>query len=872
MFSEAAEPQPLIETLIHEQMERNVLDYAMSVIVDRAVPDVRDGVKPVHRRILYAMRDLGYTNDKPTRKSVGVVGDVLKLFHPHSDSAVYQAAVRLAQDFTLLHPLIDPHGNFGDVMGNEAAAYRYTEMKLSKMGQSLTDGIARNLVDFVPNFDGTKPEPTVLPVFFPHLLVNGSEGIAVTLATSIPPHNLGEVINAYLAYIDDPDIDSRSLLALIPGPDFPTGGIVHGMEGFIEAIETGRGSVKLRGTWREEERRGGSRIILDSIPYRVNLNELYKEIAALADGDKEARKPGIDEISAVHNESNHRNGIRVVIDIKAGASADVIVNQIIAQTSFEVSVPYNVNALVPVEERDERGARKVKPRQLGFREVFAECYRFGMEMVVREATFDLAKARERLHLLVGFIRAIGNLDETIRTIREAESPAVARPAIMALLAIDVLQADAILAMKLQQLTGLELDVIRADHAKTEARVADLVDFIASPLRQREAVKARAEEVGRKFSVERRTEVTHGLTTLKREDLIDREDVIVVITADDYVKRIPVSAMNKQNRGTRGKSAMATREGDMVVAMHTASTHDLLLAFTSRGYVHAKKVFYIDAGTPGSKGRHLRNVLDDYEGEIVNIFSAPDFSEDRFLVTVSKHGSIKRTPLSEYVGATKKGGVIAVKIDDGDEIVAVDVCREHDHIIVVGSNGKAIRFIANGAQMRPMGRNAVGTRAMTLPPGESVVGMVVVHGDGNPQGTYMAKRTVVEDGQTRIEAVEDLDTRTMDEGNYLLCMGQKGVGKRTRIGEFSAQSRGGKGVVCFKINGKTGPLVRALNVRDEDDLIPITEGGRGNRIAVDAIRSTGRDASGVIIVSLEKGDRMVSAVRVVRQQDEPGEAE
>jgi DNA gyrase subunit A len=849
--------QQIIDVPVADSMRRNFLDYAMSVITDRAIPDVRDGLKPVHRRILYMMHEMKLTNDRPFKKSAEVVGSVMGVLHPHGDVAIYEAAVLMAQPWSLLHPLIDPQGNFGSMDGDSPAAMRYTEMRLAKIASHFFETMGKDVVDTRPNYNASVDEPTVLPVTYPNILVNGTYGIAVGMATNMPPHNLGEVIDAFLAYVDDPTISVRDIVRIMPAPDFPTGGIVHGLDGYVAALEEGRGAVRLRGTWHEETRKGGGvRLVIDELPWRVNKAELIIKIADLV------REKAIDDITRLDDESSGRtkassggsNQVRIVMDLAKGASAEVLFNQLVALTNLEVTIPYNAVLLIGQQ-----------PRQMGIREVFQHFLEFRLDVIVRAARFDLAKAEERLHVLEGFLAALDLLDETIATIRASSNPDIANAALCTLLAIDPSQARAILELRLSKLTNLEIEAIRAEREQMRLNVEDLKDIVASRARQITIVREDCIAVQNKFAQPRRTTISQDLSAITREDLVEREPVVIPITANGYIKRIPVAQINQQNRGTRGKSWMNVGDDDVVKCLLSASTHDYLLSFNDSGTLFACKVHAVpEAAGNNTKGRHIKNVLDGLEGAVINVMSVPTFSDDAFLVTVSARGSIKRTALTAYEGATRRGGIKGVKIDEGDRIVAVDVCRQHDHIVLVSSGGRAIRFEANDQQMRPMGRDTVGTRGMRLEADEEIVGMAVLYGNGEPLSTIDVQQTAADGSVT---TSTQLDTSAMDQGKFLFCVGSRGVGKKSKLSEFPVQARAGKGVGCFNINKKTGPLVRALLVTESGDLIMTTQRGVTNRIRIDAVRTAGRVTAGSYLMKPDDGDSIVAVSPVVRAEEE-----
>lgn len=812
---------------IDGHMETAFINYAMSVIQDRALPDVRDGLKPVHRRILYAMKEMGLTPEKTTQKSAGVVGEVLKNYHPHGDSSVYDAAVRMAQPWSLGHPLISGQGNFGSRDGDGAAAYRYTEMKLAKISTHFFDGIDKNTVDFRPNFDGRIQEPTILPAAFPNILVNGTEGIAVGMATSIPPHNLREVANAVFAYLDNRDITARDISAIMKGPDFPTGGIVHDLDGYQSALDTGRGAMKLRATWHEETGKRHTLLVIDSIPYQSNKATIVSRIADLVNDKK------VEEVTDLRDESDAK--IRIVVELKKGASAELLFNQIISMgTGLEVSIGYNSMLLDGPE-----------PRQMGVIEIISKWVAFRTNVIRKAAEYDLIEARHRLHILEGFMKAINVMDKVISTIRGSADGPTAKISLMDLLAVDEIQAQAILDMRLQKLTGLELTGIQNEHTKITANVADLEDFVASIARQEAVLRDDLAKIAQSFGHDRLTTVEHSLSRLSREDLVEREDVVVIITEKGYVKRIPTSAMDRQNRGTRGRSWMTTGDDDQIRSIQSGSTHDYLLAITHEGQVHAQKVYQIPEGAPGTKGRHVRNVIEGIapDARIESMITVPDFSDDLFLVTITTDGSIKRTMLSEYAGATMKNGLIALRLEPGAELVAVDVCREDDEVVVVSSGGKAIRFIINATELRPMGRKAIGNRAIRMRDDERVVGMIVI-----PSGTVS----------------------NADKARYLFCIGQRGAGKRTILSEFPTHHRGRGGVTSFVVSPKTGPLVKALGVQENQDLVLISQKAITNRFSVESVRSMGRAASGVKLMNLDEGDIVVEASAVIPEPQETEE--
>ena len=793
-------PKGILRLAISDVMQNNYLDYAMSVITGRALPDARDGLKPVHRRILYAMQSLNIGPNGPHKKSARVVGDVIGKYHPHGDSAVYEAAVRLAQPWVMQHPLIDGQGNFGSIDGDGAAAMRYTEMRKTRIGAQMFNDIGKNTVDFRPNYDGTEEEPTVLPVSYPNLWINGSEGIAVGMATSIPPHNLSETVAAFLAWMENPDIPLAEIAQLMPAPDFPSGGLVHGMDGYMNALATGHGRVKVRARYNLEERRGGSRLVFTEIPYLVNKARLVEQIAGLV------QEKTIDGIADLRDESN-KKGIRIVLDIKKGYEAELIALQLIAQTELEVSINYNVRALVNME-----------PKQLGVLDIFSVFRDHRIEVIQRRTQFDLDRALERLHILDGFLKAMDMLDETIATIRKSTDAGEARDKLMVLLGIDDVQAQAILDLRLQRLTGMQIQDIRDEHSKLSAFADDMRDILANPPRQVDIMREEMEKARDQHAIPRRTEVASYLSAVTNEDLIKDEDVVVMATRNGYLKRLPLTVLNRQNRGTKGRSIMDVGEDDVVTAIHTASTRDYLLAVTDNGQVHAVKTHSIPESGIGNKGRHYRNVFDGMadNAHVVAMLSTKELNnENEYLVITTERGYIKRSQLSLFVNATRRSGIAGVSLDEGDAIVsAVLSSSDKDTVIVVGSHSRAVQFEIS--DVRPMCRASRGVRAINLPDEEKVIASAVV-----------------------IES----EFMTTD----LVCIGELGSGKRTPVEEFGVKGRGGKGMMCFGPNRRSGLLAAATLLKADQDLVLFNETGGGNRISGDSVTKAGRATAGASIM-------------------------
>lgn len=798
-------------------MEQSFIDYSMSVITDRALPDVRDGLKPVHRRILYAMHEEGNTHNKAYKKSARMVGNVIGKYHPHGDTSVYGAAVRMAQPFSMNALLIDGQGNFGSIDGDNPAAMRYTEMRLSKISGEFFNDLHKETIKWRPNYDGSEREPEVLTSPYPNLLVNGVEGIAVGMASSIPPHNLKAVVEATLHLMNAPDASTADMISILKAPDFPTAALVHGLDGFADAMETGRGLVKLRAKWHEEDRgRGGKAIVIDELPYQVNKAKLVAKIAELV-RDKE-----VEDIVDLRDESN-KEGIRVWIALKKDASPEALFAELCSKTELETTVSYNCVVLVDG-----------KPRQIGLKQIILEWITFRQEVVLARHIYERKQALARLHILAGYMAALGMLDEVIRTIREAQSPADAKASLISLLSIDEAQAQAVLDLRLQKLTGMELESIREEHAQVSQKVADLTIIIESPEKIREVIRSELNEVVRVFGEDRKTEIGHGVTEITREDLIPREDVLLVMTKGGFIKRLPANALERQNRGTRGKKAVEIGDDDAVSFMRQAHSHDSLMVFAKSGQVYGIKAYRIPEGSLTQKGRHIRNVIDGFDDEVHAVVSIPEHDAQTSVLTVTKFGQVKRTSVEDYSGATRKGGIRGVGLDEKDELVAAFTVRDEDHVMLVANSGKAIRFEAT--DVRVMGRAAGGVRGIKLDEDEFLVGAAIVPGGKDPS-------------------------------RYLLCVGEKGVGKRTNIEEFSVQGRAGGGVIAFKASKKTGDLVAAMAVTEENDLIMLSSNGVSNRISVPDISETGRATSGVILMNLDEGQTLVSVTMTVRAAKE-----
>ncbi|WP_272947451.1 DNA gyrase subunit A [Variovorax sp. JS1663] len=798
------------------------MDYAMSVITDRALPDVRDGLKPVHRRILFAMHDAGNTHNKAYRKAARTVGDVIGKYHPHGDVSVYFAAVRMAQPFSMSQMLIDGQGNFGSVDGDYPAAMRYTEMRLTRLTGEFFHDLHKETIEWAPNYDGTETEPTVLTTPYPNLLVNGVEGIAVGMASRIPPHSLRAVCATTLMLLDRPEAATAEVVAVLQAPDFPTAAIVHGLDGFTQAVETGSGRIKIRSRWHEEDRgRGTKAIVIDELPYQVNKAVLVGKIADLV------REKKVEGIVDMRDESN-KDGIRIWIALRKDESTEAVFADLASKTDLEVGMSYNCVVL--------DGGR---PKLLGLKDLILRWIAFREEVVLARHVYERKQALARLHILEGYMTALGMLDQVIALIRAAEGPAAAKTGLMALLSVDELQAQAILDLRLQKLTGMELEGIRTEHAEVLAKIAGLTEIIESPERIRNVIREELSDISNRYGADRRTEIGVGISDITREDLIPREDVLITMTQGGYVKRLPANALRSQNRGTRGKTAMAVGDNDSVSFMRQSHSHDSLMVFAKSGQVYGIKAYRIPEGTLTTKGRHIRNVIEGLDEEINAVLALPEKDPETTVLTVTRNGQVKRTSIEEYDGATRKGGIKGVGLDDGDLLVGAFAVKDRDDVMLISDSGKAIRFTASDA--RVMGRTAGGVRGIKLDDGESIVGAAIVPAGGS-------------------------------KSLHLLCVGEHGVGKRTPVDEFPIQGRAGSGVIAFKATNKTGKLVTAMAVTEEQDLIMLSSNGVSNRVAVEEIRETGRAASGVILMNLDAGHRLVSATTAVRDANADAEAE
>ncbi len=799
----------IIEHEIYDEMKNSYIDYAMSVIVGRALPDVRDGLKPVHRRILYGMHSLGITPDKPHKKSARIVGEVMGKYHPHGDSSIYDAMVKMAQDFSTRYPLVDGHGNFGSVDGDGAAASRYTEARMSPFSLQMVRDIEKDTVDFVDNYDGEEKEPAVLPSRVPNLLINGSNGIAVGMATSIPPHNLGETIDACVKLIDEPSASIEDLAHIIKGPDFPTGAIILGKNAAREAYMTGQGKVNVRSVCEiEEDKRGRMRIIVSEIPFQVNKARLIESMAELVKDKK------LEGISAIRDESN-REGTRIVIELKKDTNPNVILNRLYKHTSLQTSFSMIMLALVDGE-----------PKILNLKQILEEYLKHQKIVVTRRTRFDLAKAEARAHILEGLIIALDNIDEVIATIRSSYNDA--KEKLMIRFGLSEIQAQAILDMRLAKLQGLEREKIQAEYNELLKRIAYYKSLLADEHKLMGVIKDELLEIKGKWGDPRRTKIVADEGELDEEALIDEEDVAITLTHLGYVKRVPADTYKAQRRGGKGIVGLTTRESDFVRDLIITSTHDYLMFFTDMGRVYKIKAYEIPEASRTAKGTPVINFLNLNSTERVTaMIPVREFNANECLVMVTKQGTIKKTPMSEF-DTNRKTGLIAITLKEGDKLISVALANGDENVLVVTKQGKAIAF--SEEDVRPMGRNAGGVRAILLEKGDEVVSM-------------------------------ELD---IDQKRKMLVITENGFGKRTPLEEYRLQARGGKGVATYDKTkfSKTGLLVGATLVSEDDEVMVINSNGVIIRIRADEVSTLGRTTQGVKIMKVEKGNRIVSFAKVV----------
>ena len=891
---------PLIS--IEEEMRRSYLDYAMSVIVSRAIPDARDGLKPVHRRILWSMHENGYTHDKQYRKSARVVGDVIGKYHPHGDSAVYDALARMAQDFSMGLVLLDGQGNFGSVDGDPPAAMRYTEIRMDRSAEALLADIDKETVDFQDNYDATEREPVVLPARYPNLLVNGAGGIAVGMATNIPPHNLGEVVDATLALLNDPDIDDAELLDIVPAPDFPTGGLILGRSGARKALMEGRGGVIVRGrTTVEEIRKDREAILIHEIPYQVNKASMIEKIAELV------REKRVEGIADLRDESD-RSGMRVVIELKKDANAEVILNQLYRWSPLQSS--FGVNMLALIDGR---------PQQAGLRTFLETFIRFRKAVTARRAKFDLKKARDRAHILVGLAVAVANIDEIIRLIRSAPDPATARqqlrekawPAADVAALVELVadprsvirdgvirlteeQAKAILDLRLHRLTALGRDEIGEEAQKLAEQIADLLDILKSPHRIADIIRAELIDSKERFGVARRSEIVEGDLELEDEDLIPREDMVVTLTHGGYVKRTALSTYRAQHRGGRGRSGMSTKEEDFVSSLFVASTHAPLLFFSSDGMVYKTKTWRVPQGAPNSRGKHLSNLLPALApgAWITSVMALPEDEAEwdaLHVMFATTDGSVRRNKLSDFV-QVNRNGKIAMKLDEGQRILDVRLCSEADDVLLVSAGGRAIRFAVSDVRVFA-GRSSTGVRGIRLKAADRLISMAILnHVDVTTEearaymkhANAMRRAAGLEEGEDA--AIEDaaLDEDGVEPGadvaisperiaalggaeEFVLTVAQDGLGKRSSAYDYRTMGRGNQGVAAHDMS-RVDELAACFPVTDGDTVMAVTDGGQLIRFPVDTIRLAARATKGVRLIRLAEDERVVSVVRVAETDD------
>lgn len=797
---------------ITTEMKKSFLDYSMSVIVQRALPDVRDGLKPVHRRILHSMNELGIVASKPYKKSARIVGDVIGKYHPHGDTAVYDAMVRMAQDFSYRYELVQGHGNFGSMDGDSPAAMRYTEARMSKISMEMIKDIQKDTVDFIPNYDGEEQEPKVLPARFPNLLVNGSVGIAVGMATNIPPHNLTETINATLAIMDNPDITTMELMEnYIYGPDFPTGGIILGRSGIKQAYETGRGSIITRSKVDVEDMENGKkRIIVREIPYQVNKASLVEKIATLV------REKQVEGITDLRDESN-RDGVRIVIELRKDVQAEVVLNQLYRMSSLQTSFGVNMLALV-------NGA----PKQMGLKEILKHYIDHQIDVTVRRTKFDLNKAEARAHILEGLRIALDHIDEIINLIRSSKTDAAAMEALMEQFQLSEIQAKAIMDMQFRRLTGLQREKIENEYNDLVVLIDDLKDILANHSRVLAIIKEELEDVKNRYGDERRTEISDADFDMQDEDLIPVEDIVITMTTNGYMKRMPVDTYRTQNRGGRGVKGMSVNEDDVVELLINMSTHDYLLMFTNFGKVYRIKGYMVPNASRTAKGIPVVNLLQlDKEEKVKALVPVSSEEEAKYLLFVTRNGLVKRVAVEEFE-SIRTNGKIAITLKDEDELVGVKETTGNDEIIIAGSNGKAVRFDEN--DIRPMGRTASGVKGFNVD-GGCVVGIA-----------------------------------TSREGNYLLSVSENGYGKRSEISDYRLTTRGAKGVKTINVTPKTGELVSVRAVNGDEDAMIITNEGIIIRISIDGVGIYSRNTQGVKLINVSEGES-VSKVTIINKSEE-----
>ncbi len=805
---------------IEEEMKKSYIDYAMSVIVGRALPDVRDGLKPVHRRVLYGMWETGNTSRKPYKKSARIVGDVMGKYHPHGDTAIYDTVVRMAQPFSLRYPLVDGQGNFGSIDDDPPAAMRYTEVRLTRLAEEmLGEDIDKETVDWALNYDGSLQEPLVLPARVPNLLVNGASGIAVGMTTNVPPHNLGEVVAGLLLLIDDPQVSVEKLMRAIPGPDFPTAGFIHGLEGIRQAYVNGRGTIQMRARAGVETQRRGEKqaIVITEIPYQVSKKRLLERIGELV------RDKQLEGISDLRDESD-REGIRIVVEVKRGVVPEVLLNQLYKLTPMQTT--FGIILLAIVDNR---------PQVLSLLDLLRHFLNHRKTVVIRRTRFELRRAEERAHILEGILRALDHLDEVITTIRASHTPAEAKDNLMSRFAFSDVQAQAILDMRLQKLTGLEREKVVEEYKELMATIERLRAILASDQLVLEEIKRELLELRETYGDPRRTEIIPEANDIRIEDMIADEDMVITVSNSGYVKRSPLSLYRTQNRGGKGRTGMVTKEGDFVEHLYVASAHSYILVFTETGQVHWLKVHEIPQAGPAARGKAIVNLLNLAGDErVATTVAVREFDEEHFLFFATARGTVKKTELSAYANP-RAGGIIGINVEQGDRLLAVRVTDGKSDVFLATARGYSIRFAESA--VRAMGRATFGVRGITLRKGDRVVSM----------------ETLTEEGE-------------------ILSIAERAIGKRTQLKAYRRQGRGGKGIINLKVSKKTGEVLGAKHVTAEDGLMLITQGGQIIRINVEGVRVSGRSTQGVKLMDLEAGDRLVSVAKVAERSAEGEDVE
>jgi DNA gyrase subunit A len=811
--------EKIVPITLEEEMKSSYIDYAMSVIVARALPDVRDGLKPVHRRVLYGMHDLGMAHNKPYKKSARIVGEVLGKYHPHGDTAVYDSMVRMVQDFSLRYPLVDGQGNFGSVDGDSPAAMRYTEARLARISEEMLRDLDKNTVDFIPNFDDSLQEPTVMPSYLPNLLINGSSGIAVGMATNIPPHNLGEVVDGLINLIKNPAITIEKLMKNIIAPDFPTAGIIYGYAGVKEAFLTGRGRIIVRAKANiETQKNGREHIIITELPYQVNKANLIEKIAELVRGGK------IDDISNIRDESD-RDGLRVVIELKKDAQPPIVLNQLFVHTQMQTTFGVIMLALV-------HGVPKV----LNLKEMLEHFLNHRMDVLIRRTKFELDAAEKRAHILEGYIIALDNIDAVIQTIKKSKDIETAKQNLMKKFKLSEIQAKAILDMRLQRLTGLERKKIEDEYKETIKLIEKLKGILKSEEQRRIIITNELLELKKKYADDRRTEIVYDYEDFSLEDIIAEEDVVVTITHSGFIKRFPVSGYRKQGRGGKGVTGAGTKEDDFIEHMFIASTHQYILFFTDQGKVYWLKVHELPEGGRATRGRSILNLLQKEKEESITAFVAvKEFSDNQFLIMATEQGTVKKTVLSAY-GNVRKGGINAINLKKNDRLIEVKMTDGTNDIMIGTRNGFAVRF--NEKDARDMGRTATGVRGVRLGKGDKAVGLLVI------------KR----------------------QGMSVLVVTEKGYGKRSDVNDYRITHRGGKGVITVKTSDKIGKMIALMEVNDNDELVIISTKGMVIRQSMKDIRVMGRATQGVRVIRLKDGDSIADIAKVVPEEENGEESE